>query len=435
VTDFKGNFTLTNVPVPPSGMVPLVIQLGRWRKYMNLSFPVTACTTNNAGQITMPRSHTEGDIPLTAISTGDVDAMECVLLKMGVAQSEFTLPASSGGTGRMQLFVGNGANDGPTTPGETTLTTNATTLAEYDQVLFPCWGEDPSMDPTAAKTPAEQTNVINYTSMGGRMFATHFSYGWLYNDAPFSGTATWIPDNEPDNSTTGIIQQTPTEVGTFYAWMNNLGAFDNGSILGLFNIDLPRNDFSAINTSQSELWVNGPSYPLLYTFNTPVGAASQCGKVVYSDFHVTVVNGNGGDTSGLTFPAECTTDPMSPQEKALEYLLWDLASCVPPPPTATCTPLTCTGQNIACGPAGDGCGNLIQCGTCVAPQTCGGGGVSGQCGFIDGGTCTPKTCTAQNIQCGPAGDGCGNTLQCGACVPPATCGGGGVPGQCGGGNQ
>ena len=47
----------------------------------------------------MPRnSEAKGDIPLTAISTGDVDAIECVLLKMGVDPTEFTI-RRRGGTG------------------------------------------------------------------------------------------------------------------------------------------------------------------------------------------------------------------------------------------------------------------------------------------------------------------------------------------------
>jgi hypothetical protein len=332
VTDYKGDFILTNVPVPPSGMVPIVIQLGRWRRYLNLSFPVTACTQNNAGQIRMPRNKAEGEIPLTAISTGSVDAMECVLLKMGVDQAEFTQPT---GTGRIQMFLGNGSDMGAGTPAETALTQTPATLAEYDQVLFPCWGYDPRpagpyYDPSVVKTAAEQANVINYTSVGGRMFATHFSYGWTYNDPPFSTAATWIPDNEPDNSVLALIQQTPTEVGTFYAWMNNLGLANNGAVLGAFSVNAPRNDFSGINAADSELWITSPGYPLLFTFNTPVGAASQCGRVIYSDFHVTVINGGASSSAGLTFPAECTTSPMSAQEKALEYLIWDLASCVPP---------------------------------------------------------------------------------------------------------
>jgi hypothetical protein len=46
--------------------------------------------------------------------------------------------------------------------------------------------------------------------------------------------------------------------------------------------------------------------------------------------------------------------------------------------------------------------------------------------------CTPTTCAAQNIQCGPAADGCGCMLDCGTCTAPQTCGGGGTPGVCGG---
>ena len=96
-----------------------------------------------------------------------------------------------------------------------------------------------------------------------------------------------------------------------------------------------------------------------------------------------------------------------------------------------CTPKTCAEEGYDCGPQGDGCGNLLQCGTCTPPATCGGGGM-GVCGVPDGG-CIPETCLQEHINCGPAGDGCGNLIpSCGICVSPQTCGGGGVAGQCGG---
>jgi hypothetical protein len=102
------------------------------------------------------------------------------------------------------------------------------------------------------------------------------------------------------------------------------------------------------------------------------------------------------------------------------------------PDAATCAPLSCAQQNITCGPAGDGCGNQVDCGTCPSGQSCGGGGVPGHCGAPDAGSCVPTTCAAQNILCGPTGDGCGNLLQCGnVCPTGQTCGGGGVFGQCG----
>lgn len=106
---------------------------------------------------------------------------------------------------------------------------------------------------------------------------------------------------------------------------------------------------------------------------------------------------------------------------------------------AGCVPKTCADLGFNCGPAGDGCGGALACGTCTVPDTCGGGGKSGVCGStstsadggFDGGACMPLTCMAQGIGCGPAGDGCGGALDCGACSPGTTCGGGGLPATCG----
>jgi hypothetical protein len=492
-TDFQGNFTLTGIPVPPSGVIPLVIQLGRWRRVfglgnpLNAGIPVTKCISNPTGSLHMPRNKNEGDIPLTAVSTGNVDAMECVLLKMGVDQAEFTDP---GGTGRIQLFQGNGAIVDATTPAETTLvptTVSSTELNLYDQVLFPCWGVDPiPAGSTNAKTANQQTNVINYANTGGRVFATHYSYSWLYNVAPFNATATWIGDPVPEtvggvktftdieyNTGTANIQQPSAfaDVNTFFAWMNALST--NGSTAGAFNIVNERNNFSAVAAS-SEAWVNvtgascagggivdchggtvqfdltnpngstppnyncvlpshaatcttePTSFPVTYTFDTPVATPPACGKVIYSDFHV-----SGGTTGGATFPAECTTGEMTAQEKSLEYLIWDLSACPPGPPPPVCTPETCTSLGYECGTGiPDGCGGTLDCDTpgCSGCETCGGGGLPGKCGGV---CCSPETCGSLGFSCGSYPDGCGGTLSCGTCTPPASCGGGGTPGVCG----
>jgi hypothetical protein len=119
---------------------------------------------------------------------------------------------------------------------------------------------------------------------------------------------------------------------------------------------------------------------------------------------------------------------MTAQERVLEYMIFDLASCVTPPTTTGCAPKTCAAQGLQCGVTGDGCGNQLNCGTCQSPLTCGGGGQFGICGQPDAGTCVPNTnCTGK---CGPQGDGCGGTFNC-ACPAGTTCGGGGVANQCG----
>jgi hypothetical protein len=331
-----------------------------------------------------------------------------------VAQAEFTKP---GGGGRMEMYVGNGADDGNGTPNEGALVNSVNTLDEYDQVFFPCWGGE------FLKTNAQQQNVITYTSNGGRVFSTHYSYTWLFNVAPFSGTAKWAVNTNSWNALTGVVDQTSNQGQTFASWLNVIGL--NPSLL---NIQNPREDSTAVNAPTLQwIYSSNPTFPLDFSFETPINQNPQCGRVFYLDFHVT-----NAATSGQTFPAECTAGPMTAQEKVLEYMIWQLAQCTPPPPPPPpCTPRTCQQQNIGCGPAGDGCGNLLDCGMCMGNQTCGGGGQNGQCGYPDAGQCVPESCQKQNIGCGPAGDGCGGLLDCGKCMGNQTCGGGGQNGQCG----
>jgi len=92
--------------------------------------------------------------------------------------------------------------------------------------------------------------------------------------------------------------------------------------------------------------------------------------------------------------------------------------------TGACTPKTCAQLGASCGVASDGCGDVVSCGSCVPPQTCGGAGTANQCG------CTPKTCPELGAECGSISDGCNNTLACGGCVAPSICGGAGGANKC-----
>src|SRR5580704_8852275 len=68
-TDATGSFTIENAPSGTN--IPLVIQLGKWRKQLKIS-TVKACTDNAQPDksLTLPANHMEGDIPNIAISTG-----------------------------------------------------------------------------------------------------------------------------------------------------------------------------------------------------------------------------------------------------------------------------------------------------------------------------------------------------------------------------
>jgi hypothetical protein len=465
-TDFDGTFTLSNVPSPPAGQsVPLVIQLGRWRRQLTITSPA-ACAVTPIGDLHLPRNHTEGDIPLTAISTGAVDALECVLLKMGVDQAEFTTSTATP-SGRIHIYaagpgtelaagVGPGAyianpNSHANPPAaisqpESALMATGGTYMNYDQIMLPCWGSPigfTARNSNNMRSPDEPGDLSAYADSGGHFFATHYSYSWLVNNGEFNNVAAWDPDdNNPGNVTwtlnvskTPPVVPAPMHAGIFWQWLNLVKALSNFNLATppqnpQVAITDPRHDADGVMSGSVD-WIDGTdpqkNTAMLehFTFNTPVASASQCGHAIFSDFHVA----NQNDTNSTPFPQECSKS-FSSQEKILEYMIFDLASCVSPP-RSSCQPLTCAAQGLSCGMAGDGCGNQINCGTCVSPLTCGGGGVRGQCGEPNGGACKPLTCAEENLACGPSGDGCGNVIQCGPCPSGQTCGGAGVPGQCG----
>jgi hypothetical protein len=209
-------------------------------------------------------------------------------------------------------------------------------------------------------------------------------------------------------------------------------------------------DNSCVNNVCNGNDYSGKQLPLHFTYNTPVNLvqdltanppALQCGRVLFSDFHV-----QDASEHDKIFPAQCgkvctadtqcaaggkcvsgyCLDPMTPQEKLLEYMIFDLGSCVPPP--KTCEPATECPAGENCGYAPDGCGGLISCGQCKAGESCGVGNppVPNKCGKGTT-TCIPKTCDAQGLECGPAADGCGDKIDsCGTCSAGELC----VMGKC-----
>ena len=197
-TAIDGSFTLTNVPT--GAAVTIVVQLGKWQRVFTQTInPCVANTATNGGygsHLTLPSTHLQGNIPLLALDTGSVDSMECVLRKMGVADSEFVAPNIVSGTptatGRIHFYQGSvvaGGAMAPTstgvTPTEISLVDTSTVMDAYDAILFMCQGNQGTYDATAL------SNLINYTGAGGRVFTTHYHYDLLYNNASFATTATW----------------------------------------------------------------------------------------------------------------------------------------------------------------------------------------------------------------------------------------------------
>ncbi len=490
-TEVDGKFTLTNVPVSASATdaIPIVIQLGRWRRQFSFVIP-NKCAVNALPQdLNLPSTSAEGDIPLTAISTGSYDPIECLLLKMGVSQSEFTsyttwnAETASGTTpkpGRVHIYTasqsqasGNGSPGATLAPtvdetallgtGGTASATNGTYMM-YDQILLPCWGE------AITKNAAELADLGYYGDNGGHFFATHYSYSWLNGNtnSNLTSIAQWDPKANTNatptvngvNFTGNVSSTVPVTVpvtnpGRFVTWLNYVGALANSNPAAGGGLTPPANPTVTLTAARHDVdavlnksvdWIDGtdPNPPsaaksqmlLHFTFDMPVPTAAvstptQCGHGIYSDFHVV----SSSQSNGTTFPAECDKAALNSQERILEYMIWDLASCVPGPPTSTCTPKTCSAYPAGtCGQQSDGCSGLTaNCGTCATGLTCGGGGTPGVCGAPDGGPCTPKTCASYPTgTCGQQSNGCnGLTVSCSNCPAGQSCGGGGTPGVCG----
>ena len=403
VTAVDGTFTLANAPVGAS--VPLVVQIGKWRK--EILIKTTQCMDNPQGSIALPGTLVgagpNDSMPEIAVSTGSADTLECLMLRIGVPKTEYT--AGAGGTQHVHIFAGGqpaaapggggrgrggggGGGGGigtPENPGmagapasDKNLWLNQGQLMPYDIVLLSCeGGETYDANPQALE---------QYLNVGGRAFASHFHYAFFsgpldttqnYTAPADWGThlATWTPGDGTglgagggagpggggganvdiggiiDQTLNGSMQPFPKGVD-LDEWLTLTKAIeqDGGVAAGELPIYQPRYNavVGAANTP-SQPWIiadqaSGASGNTMYfSFDTPVsqapaadgGAPAYCGRAVFSDLHV---DGNPTTKDTPDPPGGCDNVDLSPQEKALEFMLFDLSSCVLPdtvaPPTS-----------------------------------------------------------------------------------------------------
>jgi len=120
---------------------------------------------------------------------------------------------------------------------------------------------------------------------------------------------------------------------SFAQWMLNVGG---STTRDQVTVNDPRYTCSANDATKSDRMVYVD--PALSTplgkvsvqdlqFTTPqnMPADQRCGKVVFSDMHV-----SSGSTSSaaVPYPGGCAMTDLSAQEKALAFIFFDIASCV-----------------------------------------------------------------------------------------------------------
>jgi hypothetical protein len=351
LTDTKGDFVLDNVPV--GGGVPLVIQIGKWRRQITLP-EMRACSDNvldDRNLLRLPKNQQEGNIPRIALTTGGADRLECLLRKIGIDESEFT-PET--GQGRVNFYGGKGSggqqttvayamalNGGATFTPATTLWNDVNNLKKYDIVILSCEGNWFAAD----KSPAARQGLMEYANLGGRVFASHWHGIWVQmGPAPWDTVANFVPPGPtgnmraladlPDPFTTDIDTSFPKGEALADWLFNNQASTTRGQL----PLNEGKHTVLTVNPALSTRWIHSSTIPVqgqnssplgvqYLSFNAPVGtpAAMQCGRTVLTDIHV-----SAGDVAGPPYPDGCKTTDLSPQEKALEFMLFDLSSCIQP---------------------------------------------------------------------------------------------------------
>jgi hypothetical protein len=393
-SDASGHFSLTGVPA--GSHIPLVVQIGKWRREVFLD-KVTACQDNaltGSTNTRLPAKQSEGNIPEMAVVTGGADQLGCFLQYIGLDSSEYSAPS---GTGRLHVYQGQPSDasalggliniggapkySGTGTTGDCT-SDNANcvwhskpNLEKYDIVLLACEGDtyDPSDSDfgggASNKTTSSKQALHDWLDEGGKVFATHFHYTWFKNGpADFQALATWNGSTNGGDDGLYNIDTTFLKGSTLSSWLKNVnsltgtqiqlsyvaesvGAVNQGATRYIYN---PQADPQLSGGKGGTSKVNDTKYMSVLT---PVGGIpvkqvdagetnqQYCGKAVFSDLHV------GGPPTG-DIPASCSATSLvgggkggaaslTAQLNALEFLFFDLSACVStdtqqmtiPPPT------------------------------------------------------------------------------------------------------
>jgi hypothetical protein len=396
-TAADGTFTLTNVPSGPN--IPIVLQLGKWRRHLTIS-NVVSCQTNAQPdhELRLPQKQAESspddNIPLIAFTTG-CDGAECFFSgRIGLAESEFTGPT---GTGRVHVYKST-HDDGQRFPGGSgsadELWQTASEMMKYD-IIFDACECAPYNRGGAGSTDIGYVNFLNYLNAGGRVFTTHYFYNfyadvqecqqgilghfmnafcegqaglptigaWEGNQGIPGASSSDCPNDDSlggagDAGTGAECLNIDTDVPkgvAFAQWYqaNNSKLMNGGGekygFVGLTDIreDMGEIASSIVSAGTATPWLyagdlSGKYDAYYFSFNTPVAqpVASQCGRAIFSDVHL-----DDAPPAGGSFPNYCPNNPNAsshaPNELALEFLFFDLSSCVqndmmpptqPPPP-------------------------------------------------------------------------------------------------------
>jgi hypothetical protein len=302
-----GTFTLDLSGVPSGKELSFVVNVGRFRKVTKFT---PQCGSNPApnGPTTLPGTSSDGDIPRIAVSTGNSDHLDQILTALGITEFDCYEGRAS-------------ASSAPTcTPIDTIANllskSSAKTVDDYNLLFIGC-------APNAYKTfgtPTMAANAASFVTSGGRMFATDMSYDYV--GQAFPSAITWAgPGGSPqpvDGANVGVAGTYSGNIDDpgLKAWLGNFGISSPVPIQGFLDPWSVQQSLPTTSTQIVDGTVNSSGgsgdVPLTTQFDV-----AGCGRVIYSSYH----------TAG----SSVKQGHLLPQERILEYLMFEVATCVSSP--------------------------------------------------------------------------------------------------------
>jgi hypothetical protein len=337
ITNPDGTFTLDLGNLTPASTLPFTVAKGRFRR-ASASVPITPCQENPIGApfTVLPGKTAPGDdIPKIAVATGNKDELDAVLYAMGLdmqvgfdcfegrksATSSLTSPCGMR-TGLMPIE---------------TLLSNETMLEKYNLVFLACAPGKFAALPAATQMQIV-SNLQTWTGKGGRLFATDNSYDYMAQAFPAAlGFANGNTTVDAANVGVGGSTTTPTTYNgqvndtTMLAWMVAVSAIPSGQnslmlsgYLSKWSVmqSVPMGTVDEVDATNAVITMGTTNsapglYPQTVKFDvTPAGGTAACGRAIYTSYH--------------TLPATMMVDStqLAPQERILEYLMFEAGACV-----------------------------------------------------------------------------------------------------------
>lgn len=299
-----GTFSLA----APAGDYQIVVQKGAFRRVRPITVAASAKTALPAPVTTLPPKKGKGDdIPSIAVLGNGYDLIENTLAKLGLGSID----------GAGQLVLGSQSFDlynDDASYTDDSLLTDYNVLSKYHIVFFPCanWYEGDMADPKVI------ANLRKFVGAGGRLYVTDWAYEVLNRAFANEKAISWFGDDGTLGSATTDVYDAPAQVVDkgLQKWLQaqNITNFD---LIGNWTIVDKVGKYSApdldmkVKSFDPTIWVRA-AVPDVGPRPATVSFEYGCGRAMFSTYHT---EGDGGPQ-------------LLPQERALLYVLLEVAVCV-----------------------------------------------------------------------------------------------------------